>query len=206
MFDNFSIEKHMNCPQCGAALALYFKHTKLIQCESCKSSIFLENDAVQSAGDSAVLAPELSLIQLNTPFLYKQKSYLPIGMIRYSYGRGFWEEWWIKDTQNNAYWLSIDEGDLVLEEEIPVAYSPEVFNSLYLKQRLEGGWIVTEKGTATCEGFSGSLPKKVSKGSTYSYVHLSGKNAVLQTIEKSQETMHAYSGVWINPFDIGKIS
>jgi len=54
MFDNFSIEKHMNCPQCGAALALYFKHTKLIQCESCKSSIFLENDAVQSAGDSAV--------------------------------------------------------------------------------------------------------------------------------------------------------
>jgi len=29
MPNQFSIEKQLNCPQCGYSLALYFKHTKL---------------------------------------------------------------------------------------------------------------------------------------------------------------------------------
>ena len=205
MSHTFSIDKTINCPQCGYALPLYMKHTKLVQCASCKSSIFLENDATRLAGDSPVLAPEISIIELNKPFFYDHKSYLPLGKIRYTYGRGFWEEWWVKDTQNNDYWLSVDEGDLVLQKKVEANYPADFFESLRIGQSSSGNWIVTELGTAVCEGFEGSLPKKVVKGSTYKYAHLSGKNAELKTLELSDNGLEAYRGKWISPFDIGKI-
>jgi len=201
----FAIEKTINCPQCGDALPLYIKHTKLVQCSSCKSNIFLENDAVHLAGESSVLAPEISILILNTPFFYKQKTYLPLGKIRYSYGRGFWEEWWIKDTQNNEYWLSIDEGDLALQQKVEVTYTDSILEQLHVGLVTSDAWIVTELDTAKCEGFEGSLPKKITIGSSYTYAHLSGKGAKLRTLELIEGKLEAYEGNWISPFDIGKV-
>jgi len=141
MPNNFTIEKQFNCPQCGYALSLYFKHTKLVQCVSCKSTIFLEDDASEVAGDSSVLAPEISILKVNTPFFYSQKTYLPLGKICYSYGRGFWEEWWVKDTQNNEYWLSVDEGDLVLQQKVDVSYPETLFDRLRVGLVTSDGWV-----------------------------------------------------------------
>jgi len=141
MSHSFSIAKTINCPQCGYALPLYMKHTKLVQCTSCKSSIFLENDATKLAGDSSVLASKISILELNQPFFYDHKSYLPLGKIRYSYGRGFWEEWWIKDTQNNEYWLSIDEGDLVLQQKTQMHYDNDIVEHLSIGDILNNEWI-----------------------------------------------------------------
>ncbi len=205
MPNQFSIEKQFNCPQCGYTLALYFKHIKLIQCESCKSTIFLEDAAVRLSGDSSVLAPEISILELNRPFFFKQKSYLPLGKMRYSYGRGFWEEWWVKDTQNNEYWLSIDEGDLVFQEKIEVTYPDDLFTRLRVGLVTSDDWVVTELGTATCEGFAGSLPKRITIGNSYQYAHLSGKNTRLRTLEFTEGKLEAYEGKWISPFDIGKV-
>lgn len=205
MANKFSINRQFNCPQCGYTLSLYFRHTKLIQCASCKSTIFLEDDSTRLSGDSSVLAPEISILTLNTPFFYKQKSYLPIGKIRYSYGRGFWEEWWVKDTKNNEYWLSIDEGDLVLQQKIELPYPDSLFEQLHIGLVTSDAWIVTELGVATCEGFEGSLPKSITPGSTYNYAHLSGKNAKLRTLELTEGKLEAYEGKWLSPFDIGKV-
>jgi len=205
MSQTFSIENTINCPQCGYALPLYMKHTKLVQCDACKSTIFLDNDAAKLAGESSVLAPEVSIIELNKPFFHDHKTYLPLGMIRYSYGRGFWEEWWVKDKQNNAFWLSVDEGDLVLQEKVENTYDNDIFNTLHIGQTLSENWVVTELGTATCEGFSGSLPKTVVKGSTYKYAHLSGEKAALRTLETGEDGIETYEGKWISPFDIGKV-
>lgn len=205
MTDGFNVEKSINCPQCGDTLPLYFKHVKLVQCLSCKSTIFLENEATRLAGDSSVLAPEISLIHLNVPFGYEHKSYLPLGKIRYSYGRGFWEEWWLKDSEGNEYWLSIDEGDFVLEQQIESRYSTELFNTLNVGQVTVDNLLVTETGMATCEGFEGALPKTVSKGDSYLYTHLSGKDASLTTLELGKDGVEVYSGKWISPFDIKKV-
>lgn len=205
MPSQFSIEKHINCPQCGDALPLYVKHTKLVQCKSCKSSIFLEDDAAKVWGDSSVLAPEISIVTLNQAFFYNQKSYLPLGKIRYSYGRGFWEEWWVKDTQNNEYWLSVDEGDLVFQHKVEVTYPDTLFEHLHIGLVTSDNWVVTELGEAKCEGFEGALPKTIVIGSTYTYAHLSGKEAKLRTLELVEGKLEVYEGKWISPFDIGKV-
>lgn len=201
MTDTFNSIKTFNCPQCGDALSLYFEHVKLIQCSSCKSSIFLDNEATRLAGDSSVLATEISIIQINIPFGYDKKRYLPLGKIRYSYGRGFWEEWWLKDSVGNEYWLSIDEGDLVLEKPVKLSYANDIFDTLKVGDILKDG-IVTEIGTAKCEGFEGSLPKIIQIGKSYEYAHLSGEKGSLLTLEKGLNGIEVYQGQWISPFDI----
>jgi hypothetical protein len=201
MTNTFETIQTLQCPQCGDSLPLYFKHVKLVQCNSCKSSIFLENEATRLAGDSSVLAPEISIISMNMPFGYDKKRYLPLGKIRYSYGRGFWEEWWLKDANGDEYWLSIDEGDLVLETSISLSYPHDIITTLKIGDVLKEG-VVTELGTAKCEGFEGALPKIIQIGATYEYAHLSGKDASLVTLEKGLEKIEAYQGKWISPFDI----
>jgi len=168
---------------------------------SCKSSIFLENEATRLAGDASVLAPEISIISMNIPFGYEKKRYLPLGKIRYSYGRGFWEEWWLKDSKGEEFWLSIDEGDLVLEKSVNRRYPHDIFDTLSVGMVLDDG-LVTEIGIAKCEGFEGALPKIIQIGATYEYAHLSGKDASLVTLEKGLEKIEAYAGKWISPFDI----
>jgi hypothetical protein len=201
----FEAIDHLTCPQCGYQLPLYFTHVKLLQCEACRSNIFLENDATRLAGNQSVLAPEISIIILNTPFGYEKKSYLPLGKIRYSYGRGFWEEWWLKDNQGNEYWLSVDEGDLVLETSVALSYANDLFTSLKIGDRLKDG-VVTEIGEAKCVGFDGALPKIIEIDSTYTYAHLSSKEGSLVTLERIDGQIQAYRGRWISPFDITRLS
>ena len=196
--------KQFRCPQCGDQLSIYFSYTKLIQCRSCRSTIFLEDDAVRLAGKQSVLSQEPSLIALHQPFSYKGTAYLPIGKIRYSYGRGFWEEWWLKSEEGNAYWLSVDEGDMVLEQEVTEHSMTMAFDDLGIGMRLDR-WIVTEMGSATCEGFEGTLPKNIAIGNQYDYAHLSGKGALLRTLEFTPQGVEVYEGRWIDPFEIKKV-
>jgi len=193
--------KTINCPQCGYALPLYFAHAKLAQCESCNSSIFLDDEAARLTGYSSVLAPEPSLIQLNKTFRYKKQTFLPVGVIRYSYGRGFWEEWWLKDNSDDEWWLSVDEGDMVLEKLVPNEDKAEIFVTIKVGQTL-GDWIVTEIDRGECVGFGGSLPYEVIEGQKHNYIQFDGYDASIKTLEVDPSGLRTYIGRWIDPFDI----
>ncbi|MEZ5479330.1 MAG: hypothetical protein R3E95_18155 [Thiolinea sp.] len=104
-----------NCPQCGNALPLSFSFAKLVVCEQCDSTIFLEDDAARLAGQRSVLPERPSLIGLKTPFSYRNQDYLPVGHIRYQYAYGYWDEWWVLDGQGQGMWMSVDEGDFAFE-------------------------------------------------------------------------------------------
>jgi len=195
------IDKSKNCPQCGDTLALYFKYSKLIKCQSCGSSIFLEDESVKLIGKSSVLTTEPSLIQLHKPFKYKKKTYLPLGKIRYSYGRGFWEEWFLKDEKNKEFWLSIDEGDFVLEEKVKLSLPFKSSHDFKVGSSY-GKYVVTEKGEGRCVGFEGELPENLAIGELHHYVHLSQGAGKLTTIEFSNNQTQTFNGEWIDPFEI----
>jgi len=201
MLFKIDIDTTKNCPQCGDALAIHFKYSKLVKCRSCGSSIFLEDDAVKLIGESAVLSPEPSLIQLHKPFRYKENHYLPIGKIRYSYGRGFWEEWFLKDSRNKEYWLSIDEGDFVLQEKVQFSL-PFKSSSTFTVGRKYGKHLITEKGQGRCVGFEGELPNEVHFGEIHQYVHLSEGHGKLLTLEINDNETETFRGNWIDPLEI----
>jgi len=125
-----------------------------------------------------------------------------MGMIRYSYGRGFWDEWWVKDDSDEEWWLSVDEGDMVLEKLIENEDDISLFKDAYIGEKSGKEWIVTEIGEGSCEGFAGSLPHRIIIGQTHRYIHLSGYKATLKTLEVDTTGMRTYRGKWINPFDI----
>jgi len=196
-----TIEKSINCPQCGDTLPLYFKWSKLVQCPSCKSSIFLEDKSVILLGDSSALSPEPSLINIQEPFIFEKKSYLPLGKIRYSYGRGFWEEWFLKDNGNQEFWLSIDEGDFVLQTKVQLSL-PFKPSSKFTVGGKYGNYLITEKGSGTCVGFEGELPEEILINEVHQYVHLSEGGGNLITLEFTDGSSQTFKGKWIDPLDI----
>lgn len=195
----------INCPQCGTTLPLKFQHTKLTVCSHCDSTLFLADDAVKFAGKQSALSKIPSLIQMHTPFSYKQKSFMPVGKIRYAHDIGYWEEWWVIDNTGKGCWLSIDEGDFAFEESMTLDKPAPTFNSIKLGKSytfFTSQWQVTEINTGICEGFTGELPELIKKNEEVPFIHLSGQNRELMTLEYIFNTVRAFKGQWVDPFEI----
>jgi hypothetical protein len=203
--------RELNCPQCGYPLPIYFLYTKLIECSICRSNIFLGDEVAKVVGTSSVLSPEPSIIQFYTPFTYKGEFFVPIGRVRYGYGRGFWEEWFLRRDDGDGWWLSIDEGDFALEREEDISTLKDFASSTFNIPNLRVGrfiddYIISEVATGRCEGFEGELPKNIKIGLRHDYVHLSGEGGELLTVEKDESgEISLYRGRWIDPFLIKRV-
>ncbi len=185
-------------------MSIHFKWTKLVACPSCGSSIFLNDEGIELVGKASTLSPEPSLIKLHDPLSIESKSYLPLGKIRYSYGRGFWEEWFLKGENNQEFWLSIDEGDFVLEKRAEISLPFKSPHVVKVGKRY-GSYLVTEVGTGECVGFEGELPFPINIGKTYNYLHLSQGGGNLITVEFTDGIDKIFQGKWIDPLSIKRL-
>ncbi|MEA2110495.1 MAG: DUF4178 domain-containing protein [Campylobacterota bacterium] len=199
----FKDHQKVNCPSCGDNLPLHFHYSKLAQCSSCGSHIFLDDEGARLAGEQSVLPNTPSLIALNQVFTYNYENYTPIGHIRYGAGRNRWDEWWVVDSNGKGLWLSIDDGDYILEKEVNLTLPTYSFKSLKLGQDIDG-WTITELDEGTCLGYEGELPEVVEVGEMHYYAHLSKKSGVMLTIEFFANTKKFYSGKWLDPYEIRK--
>lgn len=190
-----------SCPGCGAPLEARFHHTKLIACGYCGSTVFLRDQAVELAGKQSVLPETPSIFALHQPVTYRTRQFIPVGKARFEYDRGFWEEWWAMD-QEGGYWISVDEGDIALEQPIslPAAvHPPKVGEKIDLADQ---PWVVTEIGDAQCVGIAGELPEVIQAGDRFRYWHLSGPRGALLTLEQDEDGWHGFQGQWVDPFEV----
>lgn len=197
--------KMINCPQCGNSLPLKFQHTKITVCSHCDSTLFLADDAVKFAGKQSVLSESPSLMQMHGQFRYKQTSFMPVGKIRYAHDIGYWEEWWVIDNMGKGFWVSIDEGDFVFEDPITLDKPAPPFADVRLGNIytfFSTQWQITEINTGICEGFIGELPELIKTGEKIPFIHLSGTNRELMTLEYVFDTVRAFKGQWVDPFEI----
>jgi ribosomal protein S27AE len=194
-------ERKINCPQCGDILPLHFAYSKLAQCGSCGAHIFLEDDSVKLAGEQSVLSKEPSLILLNRPFSYHNKIYTPIGHVRFKVDRYIWDEWWLISDSGYGYWLSVDDGDYILEKELDFTLPLYSHKEIKLNQEIKG-WRVTEIGEGECIGFEGELPEIIELGEKHHYAHLSKSDGEMMTVEFFAKTKKLYSGRWLDPYEI----
>lgn len=202
--------RQINCPQCGSSLPIRLKYSKLVACEHCSSMIFLEDDAVRLAGKQSVMSEEPSLLELGRSFTYKTSSYLPVGHIRYSYGDGFWDEWWTVNNKGDGFWVTVDEGDYAFQKPMPVAKNLRL-DHFKLQQKIDGRafnkketdhWTVYEIGSATCESFQGELPELIKIGETFDYVDLGQGDEKVLGLEFYPDEIRAYKGFWVDAFEI----
>jgi hypothetical protein len=197
-------EKTISCPQCGYPIPLHFRWSKLLQCSSCASTIFLEDNGTTSLGETSTLAPEPSLLSLHIPIEIDKELYTPIGKIRYSYGRGFWEEWCLLNSEQRIFWLSVDEGDFALETKAKISLPLPSLHTVSIGKQY-GKYIATEKGYGECVGFTGELPHTIALREKHYYVHFSQEDGVLLTAEGKYNHYETYLGRWIDPMHIQKV-
>ncbi len=199
--------RQFNCSSCGALLHRRFRYTKLIVCEQCRSILYLRRGAVDVLGNQAALADHPSLFRRYHRFAYRNLLLEPVGTLRYGYGRGFWEEWWCLESDGEGHWISVDEGDFVMEQKQSIEADLPPADALEPGMKIDlmnASWTVTELGTAQLQGMEGELPDIVKPDRNFRYAHMERPGSKLVTLEYNDPAgrPEIYLGEWMDPFDI----
>ena len=195
----------LSCPSCGYGISLLTKSPQIVVCPACNTTSELEHSAFKEIGKFAFLADSLSRFDIGTEFRYGGKIYKPVGRVRYDYGKGYWDEWYVQIGPSYV-WISEDEGDIAFETEVrPNLEMIPPFNRLAVGKHVKIGnnnYVVAEKGRCRMVGCEGELPFKIIPNEEYDYVDLLGKGAQSYSIEYESDKIVCFSGKWIDPFDI----
>ena len=179
-------------------------------CAYCKTSLFLEDEAVKSAGEKSVITDIPSIFSLGKRYSYKGDVFETLGRIQFDYGGGYWDEWWVIDDKGRGFWISMDEGDVAIEKAVkintPADYDrlPDC-DSLEIGQKIRLPYAfvtISEIGSAECAALEGKLPEVISPGERHEYAHGSGKKGELLTLECCEGKKTVYEGRWVDPFEI----
>lgn len=196
--------ENFNCPNCGGELSRKVAHSKMVACPYCESTVLLEDEVVKLAGKGGVMAEEPSLFVLGRTVEYEGESYMPIGQARFAYSSGWWDEFWALDGKGDGVWISVDEGEIAIEENHETS---ENLNESKLKLGARVSFEdemfrVTEVDKGTCEALRGEFPEEMVVGDTFKYYHLSGPRGRLVTLEFEDGEMFVTEGQWIDPYEI----
>ena len=180
----------------------------MITCEHCGTSSVLRDQAFVVAGTSGEMLDAPSLVQLGQHVSVKGLHLLPVGHARFSYGRGWWDEFWCvvdqDDGPNDGMWLSADEGDYALERDLPRENWPRTpRTSIGSSVKISDvTYRVTEAETATCLAVRGEFPEELDVGEAHLYFDLTGPNGMMATYEKWDGGEGWSIGEWVDPWDV----
>lgn len=195
----------MHCPNCGDRVSPAIKSVKMITCTSCNTTLVLEDAGLRAAGEQGVLHEVPMLFGLGDTVRIGQSRYDILGQARFSYGRGTWDEFWAVDGQGAPVWISVDEGDLILQRKLARDQWPKYDGYLRMKSTLTykgQGYRVQEEGTGTCLGLRGSFGHELKLGQSYRFLNLQGEEGDVLSVEIEGNSYEWFLGRWIDPFDV----
>lgn len=128
-----------------------------------------------------------------------------LGHARFSYGRGWWDEFWALDEGGHPVWLSIDEGDIAVQRVIPEGRAPAITKAPILGRTFSYDGMnfrVTEFDEATCLAIRGEFDEALIVGETYTFVNALSVEGVLLSGEFWRGGHSWFTGEWIDPFEV----
>lgn len=188
-------------------------------CGSCGSTIVLDGGAWRTAGRRGEMLDAPSLFALGRPVEIDGRTLLPLGHARFSYGRGWWDEFWCDDGRNEMVWVSVDEGDIAIET---------WFDGAKMLTAVEGGGAPTfgrkgpvlgdearydgdvfravEVDEAECLAVRGEFPEELKVGERHHYAVFSGPMDGMLTaetwFEDARWRTEWTAGVWLDPWSV----
>ncbi len=192
------------CPNCGDELTANLLNALTVTCESCQSTVYLLDDRLIKAGSAGVMHDAPTLLELNDQVVIEGVCYTALGHARFSYGAGWWDEYWLVPEQGDGRWLSADEGDIALQ--IPVDNKPDVSSSTgvigdiihYQSTR----YTLTEIDAGECTALRGSFPEQMAVGDKFTYVNFTSIAGDLLSREVHAGSETWFEGRWIDPFEL----
>ena len=194
-----------NCPNCGAGLPVALKSIRQMSCSSCGTSVFLSAGQALAAGDSGVMHDAPLLFHLDDQVVVEGVALHILGHARFSYGRGAWDEFWAVAPDEARYWLSVDEGDVILQSRIPGDLAPVIagWPRLGAEFAHKGrNYTATETSEAECIAVRGSFDERIAVGDRQRYVNLQGPDGLLLSLEQDEDGETWFQGRWLDPFEI----
>jgi hypothetical protein len=144
------------------------------------------------------------LFGLEDKVLVGGRSFRPQGHARYSYGRGTWDEFWALDGHAEGRWISVDEGDVIVQRPLGRdafdLVEPPNFGSTFTHQGEE--FTVTETEEATCLALRGNFPELLRVGERYYFINATGQDGALLSGEFGEGKATWYIGEWVDPFAV----
>ncbi len=193
--------KEIQCPSCGAVHPVWNPGIMMVVCEYCGNAVYWDEDQIRNAGKQSILPEGFSRLYRGATGELSGRRFVVLGRVRYSFGHGFWDEWFLEYADGTTAWLTEDNHELALETLLESTPVPP-FASLYPGARLtiEGEtFVVEEVGEAECLGMEGDLLHPVLTGERYRYADASspdGRHTL--GIEYDETPPTVYKGAWIS--------
>ncbi|WP_156916803.1 hypothetical protein [Leisingera aquimarina] len=92
-----------HCPNCASPVTPAAAAVKLTACESCGTTLFIEDAQARLAGEAGIMHATPMLFGLGGTTRLGGRSLQILGHARFAYGRGFWDEFWALDTSGTPF-------------------------------------------------------------------------------------------------------
>jgi len=192
--------RSLNCPSCGATHELSNPGVMMFLCEYCNTPVYWDENRLAVAGTQAVIPEGFSRLFTGATGSVRQKRFTVLGRARYSFGRGFWDEWYLLMRTGEMMWLSEDNHQFSLQKRHSLNVGPiEKYPPGSSLRSGKTTFMVQETGEAECIGIEGEVPKLVEIGETYSYVDASSLDGRFSlSIEYDDDPPTVFIGRWLN--------
>lgn len=191
----------ITCPSCGAPHDIHNPGIITIVCEYCGNAVYWDSQKIQNAGKQSILPEGFSRFYRGATGKLLNKSFFVLGRVRYSFGNGFWDEWFLEIENSEIVWLTEDNHEFAYQTKIENIKIPD-FSTIRIGSRLNFNntdFIIQEIGQAECMGVEGDLPIYIQTGEKYPFADGSSPDGKYTIgIEYDENPPTVFYGRWIN--------
>lgn len=165
----------------------------------------LRDAQLESAGQQGEMHDAPLLFGLGDQVELGRTSTTILGHARYSYGRGFWDEFCGMDDAGQTCWISVDEGDVVRQVRLRGDAVPGFAPPFEIGQTLPfdaSDFTVTEVETAQCVALRGQFDEMLQVGETHTFMNASAGDDALLSGEFWDGNALWFFGRWYDPFNV----
>ena len=194
--------KPITCPSCGAENTLPNPAVVSFVCPYCETVSYIDEEGLKSTGTQSRLSEGFSRLYRGGSGSLDGAKFIVLGRVRYSFGRGFWDEWYVEWESGDTSWITEDNHQFSLQKVVSFDKyfrCPEVGKQLKVE---ETPFQILETGEARCLGIEGSLPKEILPNETYLYadgVSFDGSKSLgIEYDDGETAVPRIFIGTWIS--------
>ena len=196
----------VQCPTCGAEQRVVNPAAVSVQCPYCDAIMMLVDQGWTPTGKKSRLSQGFSRLYCGALCTIESQEYRIVGRVRYSYGKGFWDEWYALTHTGQGTWITEDDHEFSIQTEVSSTDISRDIQALSIGDEVviaNQTYRILEIGEAVCLGIEGELPKGVLPDERYRYADggsLDGTSAL--GIEYDDTPPTVFVGRWIQAKDI----
>ena len=190
----------VSCPSCGAEHRIFNPGVVTIVCDYCGNAVYWDASKLKDIGRQSILPEGFSRLFRGATGSFHQKRFIVMGRVRYSFGKGFWDEWFLEFADGAIGWLTEDNHEFAFQKRIqgkPVPPIEVMFPGKAFKAS-KIDFVVEEVGAAECLGMEGDLPIVARTGETYRFADASSPDGLYAFgVEYDQQPPTVFIGRWL---------